>query len=122
MQTEASGKLDAVEAVFGGKRVTFRLQQGAHWADVHDVWLGPLLALHQRILASMVTRDEVLRVLSLSYVGAPQRALAYVPHVEKVLTERPAGTFMPLAARILEAHIFGLSPDLATWDESEAFR
>jgi hypothetical protein len=118
----SSDKVGQIDARFGGEQVAFRLEPGAHWAEIHDVWLGPLLALHQRILASISSRAEVERVLSLAYVGAKDRALASVPEVVDVLDRSPIGTYIPLAARILEAHIFGVEADLARWDEREAFR
>lgn len=121
MDFAAGEKVQQISARFGGAQVTFRLEGGAHWGEVHDVWLGPLVALHQQIIASLGTHEQITRVLALAYVGAPQRALAHVPEVDAVLSRHPVGTFHPLAARVLEAHIFGIDPALAVWNESEAF-
>ncbi|MCC0806506.1 gene transfer agent family protein [Methylobacterium sp. W2] len=113
--------LTHVEAIVRGKSYTFRLEPGAHWAEIHRVWFGPLLALHQRILIGEWRQDEILRVLAVACVGALGRAWAMAPDLEDALSSQPVATYAPLAARILEAHLFGLDPALTRWTEADAF-
>ncbi|WP_227440866.1 GTA-gp10 family protein [Methylobacterium sp. W2] len=118
--TEAAA-LTHVEAIVRGKSYTFRLEPGAHWAEIHRVWFGPLLALHQRILIGDWSSDELLRVMAVACIDAPGRAWAVAPDLEDALSSQPAATYAPLVARILEAHLFGIEPALSTWTETDAF-
>lgn len=97
----------AIEVEFGGTLVAFRLETGAAWAAAIELHLGPPFALMARMSAGSWSIEDLRRILSLAYAGAPNRHLALVPEVDAELAGAAPGRYAPLAVEILRGYLFG---------------
>lgn len=114
--------LDTVEAVFGGRSVRFGLAKDARSIASLEAAIGSPLAAFARFKASAWTLKDVRAVLAHAYPGA--RLLHGLTHVEAVdaaLARRPAVTYSVLAIKVLDAFLFGLEANAASFDEEHPF-
>ncbi len=112
-------KSNSVTAHFGGGTHVFRFPrvQPGHGTPFADTF-SPYGAL-QRLAAGVWTMDDLLRVLSpRTDAFTPWRA---DPDIVAVIEAGGPGTYAPLAARVLEAALFGVQPSAEAWDERDPF-
>lgn len=134
-----------VDALFGGKRVRLQLARDIPSALAIEAQVGSLYALMMRfadpaggwtvndvrtILARAHPEPRGLfhgldrpRVAPISGAAPPDPpAQRGVPSdtLNPVFAGKPAATYAPLAALVLEAFLLGLRPDRAAWDERTA--
>ena len=114
-------KVDHVTARFGGEQRVFRFPRSpggvVHHAPMTDGFSA--YACYQRLAAGVWTFHDVLRVLS----PLPPGQMIFVPDpsIVAVIEAGGPGTYAPLAARILEAALFGVSAPASRWDERNPF-
>lgn len=114
-------KLDHVTARFGGAQRVFRYprQPGGitHYAVMSDGF-SPY-ACFQRLSAGAWTILDLLRVLSPLQPGE----IVYVPdrEIAAAIELGGPGNYAPLAARVLQAALFGIEAKDARWDERKPF-
>lgn len=106
----------AITAIFGGQRVVFSLPDGPRTETVFAGRFSPF-KLYQALAAGEWSAFDVRFILTFAYGG---RGLVYSPEVDAVMRRAPAGIYAPLAAKILEAHLFGIALLDADFDEQSA--
>lgn len=123
-------KVDFIKARFGGKDVTFRIERRdleafERYADARAMPL--LLALLEKGWGA----TDVARVLRFATLDASTLSMtrrtgdvhlhAKQTFVDRVLASRPVADYVPLAAAILTAALFGVDEAEATFsDEADA--
>lgn len=106
-------KVDHIDADFGGERIRFELPRDRKTLKILEASGAPAYLLFQRFAAGAWSRDDIARILSLAYPG--KRSYSTVPHVEKTISRTPYGKLVPLAVLVLEAHLFGVESERATF-------
>ena len=113
-----SAKQDFIDARFDGRKVRFQIPRSeiAPMA-LHTFGISSPFEQLQKFAAGTWTVQQVEAVLNCSYAG---RCSGYVPAVQEVLSSKPPGIYAPLAAKVLEAYLFGIDKERGAFDERKA--
>jgi hypothetical protein len=118
-----------VTAKFGGQEIKFQLAHNARAVAYLETAIGSPFAVYKRLAAGNWTVRDVSAVLSFAHPDFAPVLISNVPGipfpahkaVADALEKNPAGIFAGLAAKILEAFLFGLPEARATFDEGNPF-
>lgn len=118
-------KVRYVDTTFGtGKPVRMMLHQDrfGFGFDIKNFEQnhGALFSLLQRLAVGSWPVSAIQPLLLLAYKSVEPNPLAAEPHVTRVLERTPPGVYVPLCAKLIEAHLYGLHPEESTWDEAAA--
>lgn len=111
-------KLNHVDAVFGGKSVRFALGRSTRAVQWLELMIGSPMKLFQSFAAGDWKVSQLRTVLQLAH---PDAKMLSCPEIDRVLAENAPGIYVPLVAKILESFLFGLPPELASFDERQPF-
>lgn len=109
-----ASKIDYVTLVEGGKAVNFKIRDLRRFEVLAQLKYGGAYAMFRTIGRGDWTIDLLEHVLTVGYQGANGGTdLVTPPYVSELLQKFP-GYYAPVAARVLEAALFGLEPEEAT--------
>lgn len=105
-----------IAATFGGASATFCIPDGPR---TEAVLIGPLspFRLYQSLASGDWSPFDVRFILTFAFGG---RGAVYSPEVNAVMRRSAPGVYAPLAAKILEAYLFGIPATDAEFDERTA--
>lgn len=113
-------KTDTINAVIGGEQARFRLErEPAIMLQFLEQRIGkPLFAVFRDVADGNWSTTTFSAILSAAHVGSPHRlSLAESTLVRKALTANPPGQYAPLVAKVLEAFLFGIDEQEATFTD-----
>jgi hypothetical protein len=118
-----------VTATFGGQAIKFQLAHDARTVAYLEHAIGSPFAVWKRLAAGNWTVRDVSAVLSFAHPDFAPVLVSNVPGlpfpapeaVADAVQRNPAGIFAGLAVKILEAFLFGLPEERATFDEGKPF-
>ncbi|MBN9470198.1 MAG: gene transfer agent family protein [Bosea sp.] len=116
-------KTDIIDAVIGGEQARFRLERNQPFLiqQIEHKVGKSLFALFRDIADGTWSTRAFLPVLSAAHVGAPHRLMGSESVlVRRTLEGQPPGVYAPLVAKVLEAHLFGLPEEEATFTDAAA--
>lgn len=116
-------KTNEITAAIGGEQVRFRLERDQPFLlqQVEHRVGKSLFALFRDIADGTWSTRAFLPVLSAAHVGAPHRLSGSESVlIRKTLEGNPPGVYAPLVAKVLEAFLFGLPEEEATFTDAPA--
>lgn len=121
-------KVDTVDALFGGRKIAFKLDPDhgpmPRYSAVAslEMAIGSPYATLQRFGSGIWRATDVGHILRHAYPGArPLMGNADCPEVNEVLRKGRIANYAPLAHKLLEAFLFGLPAAQAVFDERNPF-
>jgi len=115
-------KVNYVRATFGGKEVEFRLKRDDfHIRLLEAAAHAGIYEMMRAFLTGTWRIDQLKAVLYGSHPNGGLGGLSSVTRdvIDRVLVDSGAGVYAVLAAKILEAHLFGLDPSEAVFHEAQ---
>lgn len=115
-------RVDHVVAQFGGRERVFRYPRSSGLTNLNPHMredFSPYAAF-QRFGLGQWTFEDLVRVLSPK--SDPFGLYRPSSEITDVLIKNGPGNYAPLAARVLEAGLFGIAAEAAVFDEREPFK
>lgn len=110
-------KVDTIAARIGGKDIQFRLGRSSffHIQSLEMLLGKSLFATFRDIADGVWSTTKFGLILSAAKSGGhPGRGDAFI---EKVLATNPPGNYAGLVAKVIEAHLFGIAAEEATFTD-----
>ncbi|MDB5733338.1 MAG: hypothetical protein JWQ03_3233 [Variovorax sp.] len=107
---------DHVDARFAGQQIRFELKRDATTQQMMTLCGLAPFAMYRRFAEGLWAADDIMRVLSLAYSPAPY---IIVPSIAKRVRSAAYGHYAPLAIAVLEAHLYGIDPDRALFEDTQ---
>jgi len=118
-ETPSPPRVYSVAAVIDGEVVTFELgrDRASAWRMQKLFRLGSAFTQFQAFSLGSWSVEDVRTVLVEAYAGDGEPA----QFVERLLVTNPVGRITPLAIKVLEAFLFGVPPERASFNDLDPF-